>query len=169
MPHPSQQEAVEELLRRSRRSFVPLRRSFLQHRGAERGRGPLAAFAKRSTALDLYLLVHALASAPPWDVALPNRVWARLLGVDEEAPATATLIARQWSWLEKEQRLLASVRDGRQRRVTLLREDASGLPYTHPGLPSGSRPAEGDSFGCPMPTGKAAITGVWICPPKRSC
>lgn len=143
MSKPQQQEAIEALLERSRRSFVPLPRGFAQARTEAKGAGPLASFAKRQVALDLYLLVHALASQAPWDVTLPARVWARLLGLDEQSPSSASLISRQWSWLESE-RLLQTERMGRHRRLVLLREDGSGEPYWHPGLGRDGAPPEGD-------------------------
>ena len=143
-----QREAIDALLTRSGRDAVPLRRSFLQTRGtgAKTG-GPLAAFGKREVALDLYLLAHAVVSRSPWDVALPARVWARLVGVTEEQSGR-TLVSRQWAWLEQ-QRLIRSSRAGRDRRVILLREDGSGRAYTHPGQPSEREPPEGDYFQLP--------------------
>src|SRR3712207_4158741 len=94
-----QVEAITALLARSRRGFLPLRRALVQSRTEERGAGPLAAFLKREHALDLYLLLHAITSRAPWDVALPARVWARLLGLPETNSSVAS-ISRQWSWLE---------------------------------------------------------------------
>lgn len=91
--------------------------------------------------MDLYLLAHARASAPPFDVALPARVWARALGLGESSSAESQ-ISKSWRWLE-EHRLLASRRRGRWREVQLLREDGSGEPYTHPGR------GEGDYFRLP--------------------
>lgn len=144
-----QREAIEALLERSGRSQLPLRRAFLQVRGVRPARGgPLAAFGKRESAIDLYLLAVAVASKPPWDVSLPNRVWARLLGTGEDASGS-TLVARQWTWLEAQQ-LVTTERDGRNRRITLLREDGSGRAYSHPGVSAGGAPAEGDYFAVPF-------------------
>jgi hypothetical protein len=110
------------------------------------GPGPLASIVRerRRRALDLYLLVHALASSSPWDTTLAAPVWARLLGL--EGSAAASTISKQWTWLEG-QRLVKTSRSRRMRQVVLLREDGSGRPYTHPGLPAGS--AEGDYFHLP--------------------
>lgn len=143
-----QQEAIAALLERSQREFVPLRRAFVQRRTAAKGGGPLAAFTKREGALDLYLLLHALASRAPWDVVLPARVWVRLLGLDERTEASLTYVSRQWRWLS-DQRLVRLERAGRHRRVVLLREDGSGEAYTHPGLGVAGRPPEGDYFRLP--------------------
>src|SRR4051812_9036810 len=71
------------LERNQRRRFAPLSRAFVQRRAKPAGPGPLAAFvgARREHALDLYLLLHAVASAPPWDVSEYLPVWARALGI----------------------------------------------------------------------------------------
>lgn len=42
------------------------------------------------------------------------------------------MISKQWSWLEQED-LITSRRSGRLREITLLKEDASGAAYVHPG------------------------------------
>jgi hypothetical protein len=86
---------------------------------------------RRTRALDLYLLAHAVSSAPPYDVAFPAAVWGRALGLSELSSADA-LVSKSWSWLE-EQGLIRSERDGRLRRITLLQEDGSRRPYRHPG------------------------------------
>jgi len=144
----SQQDAIDALLARSSRESVPIRRSFTQLRSRGGGPGPLAAFltGRRRRALDLYLLAHAVCSAPPWDVTLESVVWGRLLGL--AGSGLASMISRQWSWLE-EQQLIVTTRKDRLRTVTLLREDGSGKPYTHPGQPTGDRAAEGDYFSLP--------------------
>lgn len=144
----AQRAAIEALLARSGRDGVPLRRSFTQLRTRGGGPGPLAAFVsgRRRNAFDLFLLAHAAASAPPWDVGLDAMVWARLLGV---SPSSATtILARQWPWLAR-QRLLTTRVAERVHTVVLLREDGSGEPYTHPGASSPARKAEGDYFMLP--------------------
>lgn len=136
-----QRETVVALLERSARAnrAVPIRRSFVQDPARGGGPGPLAAFVsqRRGRALDLYLLAHAVASAPPYDVRFPALVWARALGLSAHS-STETLISRSWSWLEA-QRLIESRRVGRMRQVTILREDGSGGEYTHPGDQSEER------------------------------
>lgn len=141
----TQLETIEAMLERSSRDFVPIRRVFVQQR--QRGGGPssLAAFvgSRRTLALDLYLLVHAIASKRPYDVALSSPVWARSLGL-HGAGANAS-VSKNWAWLE-DQQLIRSERDGRLRRVFLLAEDGSGTSYKHPGEGTG---AEGDYFKLP--------------------
>jgi hypothetical protein len=128
-----QRETVDALLQRSGRDSVPIRRSFVQAPGRGGGAGPLAAFVsqRRARALDLYLLLHAVASAPPYDARFPAAVWARALGVAEQSAADS-FVSKSWHWLE-DRKLIASRRRGRLREVTLLQEDGSGLPYRHPG------------------------------------
>lgn len=128
-----QRETVDALLERSGRDHVPVRRGFVQRRPKGGGAGPLAPFvrARRGRALDLYLLVHAVASAPPYDATFPAAVWARALDLGSQASAE-TLVSKSWSWLEG-QRLVRTQRRGRLREVTLLHEDGSGQPYRHPG------------------------------------
>lgn len=128
-----QRDTVEALLQRSGREDVPLRRSFVQLRSRGGGAGPLAAFVRqrRGRALDLYLLVHAVASAPPYDATFPAAVWARALGLSDYS-SSETLVSKSWTWLEQ-QELISTRRRGRLREVILLYEDGSGRPYRHPG------------------------------------
>ena len=136
-------EIIESLLvyRGGRRTFVPISRAFVQRPRRGGGPGPLSAFvrARRKRALDLYLLLHAVASSPPHDVSLPALTWARALSM----PATessATQISATLTWLE-DRRLVTSERAGNARRVTLLNDDGSGSPYRHPG--AGTREGRG--------------------------
>jgi len=128
-PAPSGQETIEALLDRSNRRELPIRWSFVQ-RGTRRAPqpGPLAELVHRhdERALDLYLLLHAAASAEPWNVDLPAAVWARMI----DAPTGA--ISKTWRRLE-ERGLIARERVRRRASITLLREDGQGEAYTHPG------------------------------------
>lgn len=139
------QAAISELLRRSGREWVPIRRGFVQAPGRRGGPGPLAAFVseRRGRALDLYLLARVLASQEPWDATLAATVWARLLGL--EGNNATSLISRNWSWLEQ-RGLIETRRKGRLREVIILREDGSGQPYVHPGA---GDPPEGFYFKLP--------------------
>lgn len=143
-----QRETVTALLERSGRQAVPLRRSFTQLRSKGGGAGPLSLFVsqRRRRALDLYLLAHAAASSEPWDVALPATVWARMLGLQGRGALSA--VSRQWTWLER-QRLISTHRHDAMRKITLLREDGSGAPYSHPGVADDGERPEGDYFTLP--------------------
>lgn len=126
-------ETLEDLLRRSKRDRIPIRRTFLQLGDGRGSRpGPLAAFVNppRPRALDLYLLLHAGASAPPWDVTQPAMSWARMLGMPSTR-SSETTISRTWSWVEA-QRLVRTTRDGRVRSAYLMLEDGTGQVYTRP-------------------------------------
>jgi hypothetical protein len=132
----SSSETLQVLLRGrgSRRNFVPISRAFLQEPRPGGGPGPLSRFvgARRKRALDLYLLVHAVASSPPFDVSIPARVWARALEMPDSA-GSAGQISTNLSWLESEG-LIESSRAGNARRVVLLADDGSGRAYRHPAL-----------------------------------
>jgi hypothetical protein len=125
--------------RGGRRDFVPIARAFLQTRRRGGGAGPLSWFvkARRQRALELYLLVHAVASVEPYDVALPAKVWALALGLPDTQSARV-FVSGSLTWLEQH-RLLRSARDGRVRRVWLLEENGSGAPYAHGGAESGGK------------------------------
>lgn len=120
-------ETLADLLDRSGRSSVPIRRTFLQR--TDGSPGPLAAFVsgRRGLALDLYTLFHAGASGGEWDVRQPAMSWARMLDMPQTA-ASETTVSRNWTWLE-EQKLLRSERDRRVRKLYLLLEDGSGRPF----------------------------------------
>jgi hypothetical protein len=126
-----QRETIEALLARAGRDAVPIRRSFVQAPGRGGGAGPLAAFVRqrRARTLDLYLLLHAVASAPPYDARFPAAVWARAMGIGDQAGAESA-VSKSWAWLEG-QRLISSRRRGRLREVTLRSEDGSGQSYRH--------------------------------------
>ena len=123
------EETLLDLLLRSRRRNVPIRRSFLQLPGPPRQPGPLAAFVegRRPIGLDLWLLLHAGAAAAPWDVRQPAMSWARMLKMPQTV-SSETTIGRNWTWLEQ-QKLVRTERDRRVRKVFLLMEDGSGQPF----------------------------------------
>jgi hypothetical protein len=124
------EETLNDLLGRTRRQNVPIRRTFLQLRRPRKQPGPLAAFVKqrRAIALDLWLLLHAGAAASPWDVRQPAMSWGRMLHMPQTT-ATETSVSRSWNWLE-ERKLVRSERDHRLRKVFLLMEDGTGRPFT---------------------------------------
>jgi hypothetical protein len=96
---PTQQETIEDLLARSKRQEVPIRWTFVQRGSRWRPKpGPLAEFVHDERGLDLYLLVHAVASAAPWNVDLPAGVWARMLGLPGDNGPLA--VSKVWRRLE---------------------------------------------------------------------
>lgn len=134
-PVASPQETIAALLGRSQRkgNAVPIRRSFVQQ-GPQRKPvpGPLARLVRNrdERGLDLYLLLHAVASAEPWDVTESASVWARTLGLYVPGSAESA-VSKTWGRLEK-QNLIRRARKKRRTSVTLLDEDGSGTPYRHP-------------------------------------
>jgi len=134
-PTPTRQATIEALLERSKRpnNALPIRRTFLQQGTLRHPQpGPLAELVHRhdERALDQYLLLHAAASADPWNVDLPAATWARAMGLAGETATSA--VSKTWRRLE-DLGLVARTRSRRLASVTLLREDGSGEPYTHPG------------------------------------
>lgn len=123
------EETLWDLLQRTRRKSIPIRRAFLQQPGRCKRPGPLAAFvqSRRPVALDLWLLLHAGAASPPWDVRQPAMSWGRMLEMPQTA-STETTISRNWSWLETH-KLVRTERDHRVRKVYLLMEDGSGRAF----------------------------------------
>jgi hypothetical protein len=129
-------ETIELLLTRSLRpkDAVPIRNSFVQQGPQGKPRpGPLASFVtqRRERALELFLLAHAVASGGDFSVTEWATTWARSLGMFDESSGP-TLVSRNWRWLA-EQRLVDRSRGEKGRtRITVLREDGKGKPYSHP-------------------------------------
>jgi hypothetical protein len=135
-PTLSQEETIAFLLDRSKRKTraVPIRRTFLQQGPQGKPRpGPLAPLVRLGAdrALDLFLVVHAVASAPPHQVTEYSNHWGRVIGIEDEANAR-TAVSRAWRRLES-MKLIARERGKLGRtKVTLLEEDGSGEPYETP-------------------------------------
>ena len=129
-------DTVAEIVRISnRQEATPLRRAFLQQKqGRSRIPGPLAGFVSAGdrTALLLYLLALTKASSEPWDVSLHAAVWARALGFESPTGASARgRVSKAWGRLA-ERDLVTRSKKGRLAKYTLLCEDGSGRPYSHP-------------------------------------
>lgn len=145
-------DAREELLRRSIRPTVPLRKTFVQALpGGESRRGPLQTFVANGDlrGLRAYLMVVAATSAvneDGWSTTLDSLVWARLLDAEETAsPAGARTAAWRTLGRLQDRRLITRSRSSRSNRhitVTLQREDGHGAPYTHPALGAPDDPAD---------------------------
>lgn len=126
------EETVAAMLKKSKRSRLPMRRAFVQ--GGPQNKpvaGQLADFVRAhdELALDLYLLMRAVASAPPYEANYEAAVWARAL--NRRGPAATATISRAWKRLA-DARLITRGRIGRKARITALREDRSGRAYTAP-------------------------------------
>ena len=136
-------ETRAALLERNRRPFTPVNKLFVQaQRGSESRVGPLAWFVRGRDlrALQAYLLIIGVNgsgdSEHGWSTTLPIKVWARAFDTTRNATdaSAATAVSKVLSRLEK-RHLIERARRGRSRdvRVTLLREDGTGQPYTRPG------------------------------------
>lgn len=129
-------ETVEALLESGNRlnGKVPLRRVFVQQ--GSRGDpepGPLASLVHNGDqrGLDLFLLLKAVASAPPFNSSRSAGVWARALRFTGKTADEQT-VSRIWRRLAG-LRLVSRSRSGRLADIGLLREDGSGEVYVHPG------------------------------------
>lgn len=138
------QFTIEYYLKRSKRPALPLERGFLQGRDELNHSipGPLSHFVRRGrdTALEQYLLLHAVASGETegFDVRLGAATWARAIGgyfdptTGVIADAALHAVSRNWSFL-REIKLVETERIGRRVRARLLADDGSGEPYKHVG------------------------------------
>jgi hypothetical protein len=145
-------DARADLLARAVRPAVPLRKTFVQALpGGKSRRGPLRTFVSNGDlrGLRAYLIIVAATSASNedgWSTTLDSLVWARLLDAEDTAtPAGARTAA--WRTLGRLQdrqliRRARSPRSNREIAVTLLREDGSGDPYTHPADGAAKDPAD---------------------------
>jgi hypothetical protein len=112
---------------------VPIRNVFVQQgRGRNTTPGPLAKFltGHDDRGLEAYLLVHAMASAEPWNCRLPSDAWAGALGIAGGASAR-TAVSKTMRRLEV-RNLITRERSLRLSDVILLKEDGSGHPYDRP-------------------------------------
>ncbi|MEV1114945.1 helix-turn-helix domain-containing protein [Actinosynnema sp. NPDC049800] len=136
-----QQQSIEATLRGTHRAQVPIRKTFVQQgRGKNTTPGPLAEFltSRDQRGLDAYLLIHALASAWPWNCNYPSGFWVRALGlargkalsveaIDQARPAVSKIMKRL-----VDRKLISRTRDKRRASLTLLCEDGSGHSYQRP-------------------------------------
>ncbi|MGW7674392.1 hypothetical protein ACWGJX_46320 [Streptomyces sp. NPDC054775] len=127
-----------EILRRSIRANVPLRKTFVQApRGATSRHGPLRDFVtgRDLRGLKAYLLIVAACSngTDGWSTRHDSAVWARMMDIDQTATEQA---ARTGAWRAlrrlQDRKLITCTRTGTMITVTLLREDGTGAPYDRP-------------------------------------
>ena len=124
------------MLTGTKRGFVPIRRTFLQKpRGTEGSRGAqLAQLTANPSALDAYLLLHALASSSePYQANYPVATWVQLLRLDEAASETAA--KSRWSKVITKLTdlgLIGRARTGNHMQYLLLDESGNQSPYVRP-------------------------------------
>lgn len=151
------QFTIEFFLERSQRDFLPLALGFLQLHPKEGGRapGPLSKFITRGrhTALEQYLLLHAIASGEEqgFDVRLGAATWARAIGgyFDPKTgvvePAALHAVSRNWKFL-RDIGLVETERAGRKVRARLLTDDGSKEPYQHVGAGKKGKKLDGPGY-----------------------
>jgi hypothetical protein len=135
-PPLDRQERVKLLLELTRRRIVPIRNSFVQQgRGRSTTPGPLAKFltGHDDRGLEAYLLVHAMASAEPWNCRLPSQAWVGALGLNDDAEidSARTAVSKTMRRLE-DRKLIIRQRSSRLSDLILLKEDGTGDPYERP-------------------------------------
>lgn len=143
-PAATEDETRAALLDRSKRDFAPVNKLFVQAAPGSTSRpGPLATFVHNRDlrGLHAYLLLLAITSSGEsqdgWSTTLPIGVWARAFGTTRDAtPASAASAVSKVLTRLEQRNLIDRQRHGRERkiRITLLREDGSGQPYTRPGM-----------------------------------
>lgn len=142
-------ETRAALLERSGRDFTPINKLFVQQpRGSSSRPGPLSTFVRNRDLRGLraeLLLIGINSSGDSeegWSATLPIPVWARAFDTTIHAAeaSAATAVSKVLTRLEA-RNLIRRERRGRERqiRVTLLREDGSGEPYTRPGKGNADR------------------------------
>lgn len=140
-------ETRAALLKRSKRSAAPIRKTFVQRPKGEPVRhGVLRTFVNNGDhrGLKAYLFLMAINSNGDdpdvgWSTTLPLSVWARAFDTTVEVPSSATTAVTKTLTRLVERKLIRRDRAGRARqvKVTILREDGSGQDYTHPATESG--------------------------------
>jgi hypothetical protein len=131
----AQAATIEALIAASGRTAgTPIRRTFVQQ-GPQREPvpGPLHRLVRthNERALDLFLLHRLCATAAPWDVKRPAKVWARALGLEDGTSYGTDAVSKAWAKLVDFQ-LVTRTREARQAKITSLDESGSGAPYTAP-------------------------------------
>ncbi|MDA3805260.1 MULTISPECIES: hypothetical protein [Clavibacter] len=145
---PPREALLEQMLTGTKRGFVPIRRTFLQKpRGAEGSRGAqLAKLAANPSALNAYLLLHALASSSePYQADYPVATWVDLLCLEDGA--TEATAKSRWSKVITKLNSLDLIerrRVGNSMQYLLLDESGNKTAYTRP-----QKAADGNYFKLP--------------------
>lgn len=133
---PPRSDLVASVLEGTKRTFVPIRRAFIQKPpGSEGPRGSsLARLARHSFALDAYLFIHALASSSqPYEARYPAATWVQLVRLDE----AATFEAGKARWSKTATKLaglglIERERKGNEMTYRLLDEAGTHQEYVRP-------------------------------------
>lgn len=133
---PNRNELLHPLLERANRTFVPIRRDFIQKpRETMSNRGSrLAELTRKSPTPNAHLLIHALASSSTLYIAKYSAVtWVQLARLDESASFQSG--KSHWSKIVKTLQLLSLIRSewrGNLVQYQLLHESGNGADYSRP-------------------------------------
>lgn len=135
--HPERMDLLRTMLRATGRGGVPVRRAFVQTLEPDKDgsrRGPMASLMSDPATLDVYLLIHALASSrAPYDARYQSAAWAIMAGFTISSELTGA--KSRWSRAITKLSKLGLIRRegaGRSVRYFLLHESGNGDPYTRP-------------------------------------
>ncbi|WP_448812137.1 hypothetical protein [Agromyces bauzanensis] len=144
---PTSEQLLESLLEKTKRGGIPVRSTFVQlaSKDANGKRGSILGklvTSKAETALDVYLLLHAMASSSsPHQTLKDAKIWARALGLDEgvgdpnkpgsDMKAAKSHLSKSIAKLKK-LNLIAAEREDRRYAYELLDESGSGEAYSRP-------------------------------------
>ncbi|WP_216589222.1 hypothetical protein [Streptomyces brasiliscabiei] len=135
-PEANTRAAQQALFKRVKRTFVPIRKTFVQaEREKECRHAPLKEFIvnRNRRALDAYLMTLASYGDDGQPTQLHSAAWARLIGIPTSNKSPGTAVTRTFEWLQDRHLLtITRARGSQYISVTLLREDGSGQPYTRP-------------------------------------
>ncbi len=125
------------LAERIERKAAPVRQRFVMRLSPEAEPPPLAQLLRGGRGgevkLKVYLSLLWAAVADPYDVSLPGRVWAQLIGLPDPAGRGAHRVNGAFRTLVGNQLLRAESRPGLPSRFYLLEETGSGRAYLPPG------------------------------------
>lgn len=119
-----------------KRATVPIRTAFVVSPRAETP-PPMTELLRggRGGEVKLKLLLSMIwvAAAEPFDVTLPARVWAELIGLPDAETGGAARVSAAVRRLVKDGYVASDARPGMPSRLMLQEETGTGNPYSHPG------------------------------------
>ena len=119
------------------RKAAPVRQRFVMRLSPEAEPPPLAQLMRGGRGgevkLKVYLSLLWAAVAEPYDVSLPGRVWAQLIGLPDPAGRGAHRVNSAFRTLVDSQLLRAKSQPGLPSRFFLLEETGTGRAYQPPG------------------------------------
>ncbi|MFJ5957005.1 hypothetical protein ACIQC5_13730 [Paenarthrobacter sp. NPDC092416] len=151
VPSATPDQTRAELLERTGRSAAPILKAFVQNpdRRIKDRSGPLSEFVRNGDlrGLRAFLLLHAMISSGgkdhhDWSTSLPIGAWARAFDTTAAADkASARAAVSKILRRLEDRKLITRARVGKKRlvKVTILRPDGHGGPYTRPGKGNADR------------------------------